>query len=425
MEDTKKTVLAGNGEKDVPRAVYDGVLTIDVDAQVESMEEQEEARWHQLLNAHRTRKILTGQLGGIEKLESGWMVAVTYFNGFRIIIPMNEMMINLQGDGRENADTLNRQVRIANNMLGCDIDFIIKDLDNKSRSVVASRKDAMLKKRQTFYIGEDTEKPMLYEGRIVEARVIAVAPKAVRLEVFGVEVSVRARDMAWEWMVDAGEKFQVGDLVLVMVNKVEASSVDQMKKSISYIFILLSGICWGCIGLSNRMLTQMGMGLGNRVFVRNFGTLVVLTVMFGLLHREVFRIKLRHLPIFLGSGLVSILLLSIVYFQCQTLCSLSVAAILLYLAPSFVVLISAVLWKTPLTGRKLAALGISLVGCVLVSGVLGGGATASLPGIALGVASGLCYASYTVFAHYGMTHYSSYTMIYWHRRFPEHPVRAG
>ena len=169
MEDTKKTVLAGNGEKDVPRAVYDGVLTIDVDAQVESMEEQEEARWHQLLNAHRTRKILTGQLGGIEKLESGWMVAVTYFNGFRIIIPMNEMMINLQGDGRENADTLNRQVRIANNMPGCDIDFIIKDLDNKSRSVVASRKDAMLKKRQTFYIGEDTEKPMLYEGRIVEA----------------------------------------------------------------------------------------------------------------------------------------------------------------------------------------------------------------------------------------------------------------
>lgn len=125
MEDTRKTVLAGNGEKDVPRAVYDGVLTIDVDAQVESMEEQEEARWHQLLNAHRTRKILTGQLRGIEKLESGWMVAVTYFNGFRIIIPMNEMMINLQGDGRENADTLNRQVRIATN--GKDVARLLVD----------------------------------------------------------------------------------------------------------------------------------------------------------------------------------------------------------------------------------------------------------------------------------------------------------
>lgn len=105
-------------EKEMPRAVMPGsVLTIEVDSSVESSQEKEEARWHQLLNAQRTRKILTGPLSGIEKLESGWMVAVTYFNGYRIIIPMSEMMINLKGDGRENADTLNRQVRIANNML--------------------------------------------------------------------------------------------------------------------------------------------------------------------------------------------------------------------------------------------------------------------------------------------------------------------
>lgn len=104
----------------------------------------------------------------------------------------------------------------------------IKDLDTKSRSVVASRKDAMLKKRQTFYIGEEGEKPLLYPGRIAEARVIAVAPKAVRLEVFGVEVSVRARDMAWEWMLDASEKFQVGDLIQVMVNKVEGQEPEHL-----------------------------------------------------------------------------------------------------------------------------------------------------------------------------------------------------
>lgn len=123
--------------------------------------------------------------------------------------------------------------RIANNMLGSDIDFIIRDLDEQSRSVVASRKDAMLKKRQMFYFNEnEEEKPMLYPGRIVEARVIAVAPKVVRLEVFGVEVSVRARDMAWEWMVDASEKFQVGDLTLVMVNQINIRSVEEMEISV-------------------------------------------------------------------------------------------------------------------------------------------------------------------------------------------------
>ena len=186
-----------------------------------------------MLNAQRTRKILTGPLSGIEKLESGWTVAVTYFNGYRILIPMSEMMINLKGDGRENADTLNRQVRIANNMLGADIDFIIKDLDETSRSVVASRKDAMMRKRQIFYFTDnEEEQPMVYPGRIVEARVIAVAPKAVRLEVFGVECSVRARDMAWEWMPDATEKFQVGDLVLVCVNKIEMPDAENMTVSV-------------------------------------------------------------------------------------------------------------------------------------------------------------------------------------------------
>lgn len=186
-----------------------------------------------------------------------------------------------------------------------------------------------------------------------------------------------------------------------------------MKKYISYIFVILSAVCWGFIGFSNRMLTEAGATLGNRVFIRNFGTLLVLTVVFALFHRQVFRIKLKHLPIFLCSGLISILTLSLVYFQCQTMCSLSVAAVLLYLAPSFVVLLSAILWKTPLTGRKIAALVVSLTGCVLVSGILSGEAAASLGGIALGVASGLCYASYTIFAHYGLAHYESYTMIYW------------
>ena len=186
-----------------------------------------------------------------------------------------------------------------------------------------------------------------------------------------------------------------------------------MNKTISYIYVILSAVCWGFIGFSNRLLTEAGMTLGNRVFVRNFGTLLVLTVVFGLFHRQVFRIRLKHLPIFLGSGLISILLLSVVYFQCQTMCSLSVAAVLLYLAPSFVVLASAVLWKTPLTMGKVAALCVSLLGCIMVSGVLGGDMTASWAGIGLGVVSGMCYASYTVFSHYGLARYESYTMIYW------------
>ncbi len=127
---------------------------------------------------------------------------------------MNEMMINLSGDGRENADTLNRQVRIANNMLGCDIDFIIKDLDAKSRSVVASERTPCSGKDR-HSIWERQEKTAFVSGQDRRSKSYCSCTKGSPLEVFGVEVSVRARDMAWEWMGDAGEKFQVGDLVLL------------------------------------------------------------------------------------------------------------------------------------------------------------------------------------------------------------------
>ena len=211
-----------------------GILTVDTDGQPRPLHEQEDVNWHELTNAFRTRKILSGMLGGIEKLESGWVVAVIQYKGYRVIIPMEEMMINLEGDGRENADTVNRQTRLANNMLGAEIDFIVRDMDQKTRSIVASRKEAMLRKRQLFYFTEGTDgHPMVRPGRIVEARVIAVAPKAVRLEVFGVECSLKARDMAWEWMVDANDKFANGDIVLVKVLKMTAESPKNMRVEVS------------------------------------------------------------------------------------------------------------------------------------------------------------------------------------------------
>ena len=186
-----------------------------------------------------------------------------------------------------------------------------------------------------------------------------------------------------------------------------------MKKTISYLYVILGAACWGFIGLFNRMLGEAGVSVWNRVFIRNFISFVLLTVVFALFHRQVFRIRLKHLPIFLAAGLISVLCLAITYFNCQMHCSLAVAGILLYLAPSFVVLMSALLWKAPLTKRKLLALALSFAGCALVSGIVGGDTSVSAVGLLLGVGAAFCYATYTIFAHYGLAHYDSYTMIYW------------
>ena len=186
-----------------------------------------------------------------------------------------------------------------------------------------------------------------------------------------------------------------------------------MKQYLSYAFVILGAVCWGFIGVFNRLLASAGANMNNRVFVRNFFSFVLLTLVFAVFHRDVFRVKPRDLPIFMGSGLLSILTLSWVYFNCQMECSLAVAAILLYLAPSMVVLMSAILWRSPITRRQGAALLWALSGCALVSGIVGGELTGSPRGLLFGIASAFCYATYTVFAHYGLARYDTYTMIYW------------
>ena len=43
--------------------------------------------WHEMVNAYRTKKILSGGLSGIERLDGGWVVAVVYYKDYRVLIP--------------------------------------------------------------------------------------------------------------------------------------------------------------------------------------------------------------------------------------------------------------------------------------------------------------------------------------------------
>lgn len=50
--------------------------------------------------------------------------------------------------GRAYADYMNRLNRILGTMLGAEIDFIVKGIDSTTHSAVASRREAMLRKRR-------------------------------------------------------------------------------------------------------------------------------------------------------------------------------------------------------------------------------------------------------------------------------------
>lgn len=205
------------------------MLTIEARADVETPEDQEKIAWHEIRNAYRTRRMFTGTLGGIEQTEARKTIAIIDYKGFRVVIPLKEMMIILgrAPSGQEYTDLMLRQTKILGSMLGADVNFIVKGIESKSRSVVASRKDAMMKKRQIFYLdADDAGMYRVHEGRVVQAQVIAVAEKVIRVEAFGVECSIRASDLAWDWIGDAHDRYSVGDQILVRVRKVQRDSLE-------------------------------------------------------------------------------------------------------------------------------------------------------------------------------------------------------
>lgn len=186
-----------------------------------------------------------------------------------------------------------------------------------------------------------------------------------------------------------------------------------MKKYIPHFYVLTAATIWGVIGFFNRHLMAEGVTPRGIVLIRNLGGLLLMTLVFLAMDRSIFRIRWRHIPYFLCTGIASVQIFTLLYFSCQELCSLAVAAILLYTAPAFVVLMSAILWKEPVTKQKLTALALAFLGCVAVSGIFSGAVTVTPLGLLLGLGSGFFYATYSIFARYALRHYQPMTVTYY------------
>ena len=174
--------------------------------------------------------------------------------------------------------------------------------------------------------------------------------------------------------------------------------------------VLTGGFCWGFMGFFTRNLTKYGIDSNEAIIVRCgiaaicFGILILCT------DPSRFRIKLKDMWCFIGTGLISLLFFTFCYFHAISMMSLSAAAILLYTAPAIVMLLSAVLFGEKITKTKAAAVVLAFAGCALVSGI-GSDTKLTVLGVLFGLGSGLGYALYTIFSRYALQRgYSSYTI---------------
>ena len=177
--------------------------------------------------------------------------------------------------------------------------------------------------------------------------------------------------------------------------------------------VLAAGTFWGTMGFFARNLYAVGFGPLEVAQTRITTGLLLVGIYILLFNRNNFKVKLKDMWCFFGTGIVSLLLFSTCYFSALNYTSLAVAAILLYTAPFFVMLMSLVLFKERMNSKKILALLLAFSGCVLVSGV-GGDENISWIGILLGLGSGFFYALYSIFGRYAINRgYGAWTMTFY------------
>ena len=177
------------------------------------------------------------------------------------------------------------------------------------------------------------------------------------------------------------------------------------------LFVILAGSLWGFMGFFRRTLDSIGLSAMGVIAVRCLFALVFFGVLMLATDPSAFKIKLKDIWVFVGCGVISLLVFGWCYFKAMDHMSLSAAAILLYTAPCFVILMSVPLFKEKLTPRKLVAMALAFAGCCLVSGIGSGDGHITLVGLMLGLGSGFCYALYSIFSRFAINRgYSTYTI---------------
>lgn len=173
-------------------------------------------------------------------------------------------------------------------------------------------------------------------------------------------------------------------------------------KKLATLSILLAGCLWGMMGIFVRCLNSYGLDSLKIVAARCLTACLLLGIFLLVYDRKLFRIKLKDLWCFAGTGLCSIVFFNYCYFRTITKTSLSAAAVLLYTAPVIVMVLSLFLFQEKLSLQKLAALLLVFGGCICVSGAGWGSEKMETQALLVGLGAGLGYALYSIFGRYAV-----------------------
>lgn len=181
-----------------------------------------------------------------------------------------------------------------------------------------------------------------------------------------------------------------------------------------YVSVAVAAVFWGTIGLFVKILGGMGLSIETIVFIRLFyGCLILAAIMF-IKSGSYFKVDLKGLILLGLMGVFTQAAFNLVYFKTIEIIGVASAAVLLYVAPVLIILLSKLIFKEILNPFKKIGLVICLLGAFMA---ITGGHMETLnmdqKGILLGLSSAVIYAMLSITSKIAIERYDPLTVIFY------------
>ena len=187
-----------------------------------------------------------------------------------------------------------------------------------------------------------------------------------------------------------------------------------------YLLILAAGALWGTIGFFATILANLGMKAGPVAFFRVLSSTVMLALVLLIKGKgtSLFRISRRGLFSCMLIGVISQAFYNVCYMNTIEQNGMATAAVFLYTSPVYVALLSRLFFREPLTGNKILAIIMNIVGCVLtVTGGVFSEMRISAFGLVMGLLAGFTYALLPILSRTGASEENPYTAAFYGQLF--------
>lgn len=180
----------------------------------------------------------------------------------------------------------------------------------------------------------------------------------------------------------------------------------------SVVCITSAGILWGIIAIFISLLKDLGFNSLQCVAIRVFFSALCLVIYLSIFDRSKLKIEFKDIIYFLGTGILSIIFFNYCYFEAiEVIGGVAIPALLLYMAPIFVMIMSFFFFHEKLNKRKVLALFITIIGLCFITGAFSQEVTLSGKAILLGLGAGFGYALYSIFSKMIIDKYEAVTII--------------